>query len=235
MQRYFAIQKKENKFILDEKDIHHILNVMRMKNNEHIEVVYENTLYECYINITEKTEIILDKIIKQETTNQPEIIIIIPVLKEQKMDIILQKSTELGVNKIIPITTERSIVKTEGKEKNKIDRWKRIVKEASEQSKRISVPIIENITKIDKLNFTDGVKLVCSTRENIKNIKNVMQIHKNCDKIYIVAGPEGGLSIKEEKKLNELGFVSISLGKRILRIETVPLFVLSCINYELLE
>ena len=76
---------------------------------------------------------------------------------------------------------------------------------------------------------------MCSTKEKNKNIKKIVQTCGRYDIMYIVAGPEGGLSDREEAKLNELGFVSVSLGSRVLRVETVPLFVLSAINYELLE
>ena len=234
MQRYFAIDRKDNVFILENSDLHHICNVMRMKNGEFVEVVFEHILYKCKVNFDDGVQILYDSIIPSDE-NFFDITLIVPVLKEQKMDFVLQKATELGVSRIIPIITERTIVKVNDKEFKKIDRWSRIVKEASEQCKRISVPVISNICKISDLVFSDGVKLVCSTIENQKNIKNIMQSGINCDKMYIVVGPEGGLSIDEEKKLNDLGFVSISLGKRIMRVETVPIFILSILNYEFME
>ena len=234
MQRYFAKDKIGNRFILDDGDVHHISHVMRMKSGSIIEVVFSNSLYECVVDFDNGFSVIFSKLICS-SIDDTGIVLIVPVLKEQKMDLVLQKSTELGVSRIIPIVTERCVVKIDGKEDKKIDRWKRIVKEASEQSKRISVPIIDNIRNIDDLNFSDGVKLVCSTTEKNKNIKKVMQSEKICGKMYIVVGPEGGLSIKEEERLNDMGYVSISLGNRIMRVETVPIFILSVINYELME
>lgn len=232
MQRYFAKDKKDNLFILSDGDIHHINHVMRMKSGDFIEVVYDGILYKCVIN---DSNILLDSIIEEKRFNKREIILIVPVLKEQKMDLVLQKSTELGVDKIIPIVTERCVVKVDSKEDKKLIRWSKIVKEASEQCKRVTVPVIDKIMCIDDLNFSDGVKYVCSTREFSKNIKNVMHIICNCDRMYIVVGPEGGLSINEEDKLNDMGYVSISLGSRIMRVETVPIFVLSILNYEFME
>ena len=235
MQRYFAKGKNNNLFILDGSDIHHICNVMRMKNGEFIEVVYDEILYKCKVSFDDGVNIVYDSILEQNTSSFKEIVLIVPVLKEQKMDFVLQKATELGVSRIIPIVTERCVVKVDLKEDKKINRWMRIVKEASEQCKRVNVPIIDNIKRIDDLDFSDGVKFVCSTREISKNIKNVMHNVFECAKMYIVVGPEGGLSINEEEKLNGLGFVSISLGSRIMRVETVPIYVLSVINYEMLE
>ena len=233
MQRYFAKGKKESLFILEQSDIHHIKNVMRMKIGDTIEVVYEKKLYKC--KVEKNNEIHLEEELSNEEFNNTEIILIIPVLKEQKMDFVLQKSTELGVDRIIPITTERCVVKIDSKEEKKKTRWMKIVKEASEQCKRVNIPIIEDIKKIDDLKYDDGVKYVCSTREISKKIKNIMHNAIKYAKIYIVVGPEGGLSIKEEEKLNDLGFVSISLGKRIMRVETVPIYILSILNYEMLE
>lgn len=236
MQRYFAIEKKDNKFILDNKDLHHIKNVMRMKDNEEIEVVFNEQLYRCSINYNEDIDVnIIDKIINENVEGKLKISIIVPVLKEHKMDLILQKSTELGVDEIIPIITERTLVKMNDKEDKKIERWKRICKEASEQSMRLNIPNITHVKKISELDNIEGVKLVCSTQEGCITLKNFLQTHHNCDKISIVVGPEGGLSINEEKKLNELGFISISLGNNILRVETVPLTIISMINYEYME
>ena len=235
MQRYFALDKKDDLFVLDSGDVHHILNVMRMKNGEFVEVVFDEVLYKCKVKIGESLSVVFDSILESTVNKDFDMVLIVPVLKEQKMDFILQKATELGVNKIIPIVTERSIVKVNDKEEKKIIRWSRIVKEASEQCKRVNVPIIDNVKCIDDLIFSDGVKYVCSTREISKNIKNVMHNIYECAKMYIVVGPEGGFSTYEEDKLNSLGFVSISLGSRIMRVETVPIYVLSILNYEFME
>lgn len=234
MQRYFAVDKKNDLFILDSGDLHHISNVMRMKNGDFIEVVFDKVLYKCKVLFDNNISIVYDSILPGNADIM-DIVLVIPVLKEQKMDLVLQKATELGATRIIPIITERCVVKLNDKESKKLDRWSRIVKEASEQCKRISVPIIDNVHTISDLNFPDGVKLVCSTRENEKNIKNVMHNLNGCAKMYIVVGPEGGLSIDEENKLNSLGFVSVTLGKRIMRVETVPIYILSVLNYELME
>ena len=235
MQRYFALDKRDDIFILHDSDLHHISNVMRMKNGDFIEVVFDYVLYRCKVVFDDSIRILYDCVLSEKRFDDKEFVLIVPVLKEQKMDLVLQKSTELGVSRIIPIFTERTIVKLNDKESKRIERWSRIVKEASEQCKRVSVPIIDNICKISDLNFSSGVKLVCSTRENEKNIKNIMHSVKKCAKMYIVVGPEGGLSTNEENELNSLGFVSISLGKRIMRVETVPIYILSILNYELLE
>lgn len=237
MQRYFSKEKKNNEFILGNDDIYHIKTVMRMKDNDNIVVVYENKPYLCCLsNVKENIKINIVKECEIEEDSLPDVTLIIPILKEQKMDLILQKCCELGVNRIIPIITNRSIIKLkESDYAKKITRWNRIVKEASEQSHRVTIPVIDNIMHIESLDKIEGTKIVCSTKEKAKNIKNIMKKLTNCDKINLVIGPEGGLDLKEEEKLNSLGFVSVTLGTRIMRVETVPIFLLSIINYEFME
>lgn len=235
MQRYFVKdfdKEYSNTFTLSEDDSYHIIKVMRYKINDLIEVVSKDNMYICKIiepgkNVKcEVNEKVLSKV-----TNIPNVTIAQSLVKEQKMDYILQKSTELGVNKIIPIKTIRSIVKIENDNK-KVDRWQKIVKEASEQSKRLDIPTIEkpiNINELAALQY--DYKILCSVNETSINIKKALQNVKYSDTILIVIGPEGGFDKKEEQVLIDSGFISTSLGTRVLRTETAPLFVLSVINY----
>jgi len=233
MQRYFSKSKQDNYFILSDNDWYHIKKVMRMNDNDKIEVVYNKELYLCELEQEQA------KIIKKEDVsldNKPHITLVIPLLKEQKMDLILQKSTELGVDEIIPVIMKHSIVKLDnGKQEKKIERWQKICKEASEQSKRYNIPIVKDLMSIDTLYTLDGVKLVCSTTEKQKNIKFFLQTHHNCAKIVLAIGPEGGFTKLEEDTFEKCGFSKISLGNRIMRVETVPMFLLSVINYEYME
>lgn len=237
MQRYFSKEKIDNRFILNEDDLYHIKTVMRMKDNDNIIVVYDKKAYLCCLeNVKENIQILIEKELEKVDYKTPNITLIIPVLKEQKMDLILQKSTELGVTEIIPFIASRSIVKLNEKDySKKLERWGKIVKEAAEQSHRIDIPNITSIKTINELNGIGGIKVVCSTKEKVKNIKLVMKNVETCDKINLVVGPEGGLTELEEEKLNKMGFESITLGSRILRVETVPLMLLSIINYEFME
>lgn len=236
MQRYFALKKEKNYFILPNDDYHHILRVMRGKENEHIEVVYENCVYLCALkNVEQFLTIEIDSLL-EKGVKEREMIFCIPYLKETKMDFILQKGTEMGASMFILYPATFSMVKIDDKKlPKKLERWNRILKEASEQSKRTNIPQIQTISHLRDLKNMTGVKFLCSTREKEKTIKKFLQSQSNCDKLIVVIGPEGGLSEAEEKQLNEIGFESITLGNRILRVESVPLFVLSCLNYEFME
>lgn len=236
MQRYFALDKNENNFILSDNDYFHITTVMRMKSNDKIEVVFNNTLYICSVLINNDDVIIreIEKVKKIE--KDINITLILPFLKEQKQDLIIQKSTELGVRKLIFLNTERTIVKIDKKKINdKLNRWYKIAKEASEQSKRLDIPVIEIKDTFKDLENIKGINIVCDTNEKKNSIKNTLKEIDKYGTINIVIGPEGGLSLNEISYLNKIGFKSVSLGNRILRVETVPLYILSIINYEVME
>lgn len=232
MQRYFAKDYKE-KLILNDSDIHHIRNVMRMKIGDLIEVIYDSKLYICKLNSLEPLLLDIENIIEDENKLSLDITIAVALVKEQKMDLILQKLTELGVNTIIPVSMERSIVKLDDLRfaKKKI-RWQTICKEASEQSKRTNIPIITDIMTVKELTNLDAdFKLVASTQEKGKMLNCYLQNMNNYAKIIIVIGPEGGISTKEEKFLNDNGFESVSFGKFIFRVETAAIYVASVFNF----
>lgn len=237
MQRYFAREKTNQTFILLNDDLYHIKTVMRMKTGDKVEVVYDNAVYLCEVELS-KDEIYIHELEQLQVDNnfEPKITLILPFLKEQKMDLILQKGTELGIDEFIFIETERTIVKVEDKkEQSKIDRWSRICKEASEQSMRLDIPSVKIERDKDKLENLDGLKLLCSTQEKDKTIKNLLKNTRNYDKINIMIGPEGGFSLKEEIYFEKKGFTKVSLGSQIMRVETVPVFLASIIRYEYME
>lgn len=229
MQRYFSEIKKDNLLFLNKNDIYHIKTVMRMKENDRIEVVYQKQLHICQLDNEYNAKI--EKIITNEFTKK-QYVLCVPILQEQKMSFVLQKATELGVDVIVPILTNRSKIKIDGKETKKLERWQKICKEASEQSKRLTIPQISSATKITDLNFS-GLKLVCSVKEKNNTLKKILKDNLNYDKIVMVIGPEGGLTPLEEKQLIDLNFIPISLGNNVLRVETVPIYLLSILNYEM--
>lgn len=238
MQRYFVPKIDDfNDIRLSDDDSYHIIKVMRMEIKDKIEVISLGVLYIC--EIFDLNSIVRCRVVEtlgEKVRKIPKVTIAQALVKEQKMDYILQKAAELGVYEIIPTSCERSVVKAEGKEFKKIDRWRKVLKEASEQSKRNDIPLIEKICKLDELKSLDFThKFICSVNEKSKTIKSVLSKVDIDDKILFVIGPEGGLSEKEEKLLMKSGFQAISFGDNVLRTETASLFILSVINYEFLR
>lgn len=236
MQRYFAKDKIDNEIILSSDDVHHVKRVMRMNVNDKIEAVYDNILYLCNIDDINELKVSIDKEIEQVDDKYPYIRLVIPSLKEQKMDLIIQKATEIGVAEFVVAPFERSIVKyDERKEKVKLERWNKIAKEASEQSMRIDIPLITIEKDMKFIKSLDGIKCICSTNERSNYIKYILKNKGKCDKITLVIGPEGGISPREEEMLEEMGCKKITLGSQIMRVETVPIFLASVIRYEFTE
>ena len=232
MQRYFAKEKHNDYFKLNDNDIYHITTVMRMKNNDLIEIVYEKKVYICYVDL--KTFNFRIKEEKENHIKNHNIILVIPLLKEQKMDLILEKSTELGVSEIIPIITERSIIKLTNEQfQKKRERWTKICKEASEQSKRNTIPIVTNVINFkDIINIEADLKLCCSVSEKDNIISNYLS-NNNYNSVSFVIGPEGGLTLKEENYLKENNYNLVSLGSLVFRMETACIYMASILNYEI--
>lgn len=232
MQRYFAKDIENNKIILSNSDMHHIKNVMRMKENDKVEVVYDKKTYLC--NLDNNLELHIESIINEDKELQKEIIAIIGLVKEQKMDLVLQKLTELGVSKIIPVNMERSIVKLDNKkEDKKLIRWNTICKEASEQSKRNTIPIVTNVINFkDIINIEADLKLCCSVSEKDNMISKYLS-NNNYNSVSFVIGPEGGLTLKEENYLKENNYNLVSLGSLVFRMETACIYMASILNYEI--
>ena len=233
MQRYFVSTKEENYLILESSDIHHIKNVMRKKTGDKIECIYNKNLYICEIEDLNDTKV---KIIEEhEYKNESlfDVTIAIALVKEQKMDLILQKLTELGISKIIPVSMERSIVKLDDKKFiKKKERWEKICKEAAEQSKRNTIPEITNIHTIKQLNnLSYDKKFICSTKIKENLVNNYLQTKDECATMIFVIGPEGGIAPKEEDLLESFGYIPVTLGNNIMRVETAAIYIASIINF----
>lgn len=234
MQRYFTNDFNNDIFTLSESDTYHITKVMRYKQKDKIEVVYNEKMY--ISEIVETSPIVQAKKITEIMENSElslKVTLVQSLVKEQKMDYILQKTTELGIDKIIPFQAERSIVKQNDKINKKLDRWQTIIKEASEQSKRTIIPKVIPVVSLKELEEIEGYdyKFIATVNEKQQNLKKVLSKVEKGATIVIVVGPEGGFTNEEEEKLINRGFIPISLGKSVLRTETAGLFFMSAVRY----
>ncbi|HAK60364.1 MAG TPA: 16S rRNA (uracil(1498)-N(3))-methyltransferase [Nitrospiraceae bacterium] len=157
--------------------------------------------------------------------------------KSDKMDWIVQKATELGVAKIVPLMTERTIVKVKDEEK-RIARWQRICREAAMQSARPDISQVGPITSFHDFVMTPAREpktlLLLPWEEGTEPIKNVLRNNPEVQHIVAIIGPEGGLSEAEARSAEQQGFSTVSLGPSILRSETAAMAVLSMVVYEYL-
>ena len=231
MQEYFAKDKKDNKLFLKQDDLYHIKNVMRMKENDEIIVVYEDTSYICNLN---KDLISCNiKEVFKENDSVDNLIIYVPMLPDEKMSFIFKYLTQMGASEFIVVEYTHCKFKLPKKDyEKKLIRWNKIIKEASEQSYRTNIPLLEKIISYKDIESIGDVNILCSLDNS--NVKIICQVltQDNCnDKISLVFGPEGGLSKEEENFLVEKNFIKTSLGNTVLRTEIVPVMISSIIKY----
>src|SRR3972149_732248 len=219
-------------------DAEQIRKVLRIREGEEIAVL-DGLGWEYKVKLTEikKGHVTGEIIFKDFKSEDTKIKIVLGqgIPKGEKMDFIVQKATELGVNEIVPLKLERCIVKIpplSGLEK--IKRWQRIAKESSEQSLRRFIPSINTIYDLsqfcDKYKDTD-LKIVFYEEEKKKGLKKFLNEKGEVKSISVIVGPEGGLSSEEIEIANSYGFISIGLGQRILRTETVALSAISILQF----
>ena len=209
--------------VIDTNDINHIKNVFRKEKGDIVRAVDGSNEYLCEIEEINDKEIKL-KIIEKKADKfslDIELDAGISILKGDKMDLTIQKLTELGINKIIPITVKRCVVKLDKKK----DRWDTIAKEALKQCQGVVPTVVDEIKKIDKLNLKDyDLVLVPYENEEEVFLKDILRNLKvKPSKILYVIGAEGGFEKEEIDFLESQGAKIISLGKRILRAETAAI------------
>ncbi|MGN7410637.1 16S rRNA (uracil(1498)-N(3))-methyltransferase [Sporosarcina sp. SAFN-010] len=244
MQRYFLDQpfKEDGIAMITGEDEKHITRVMRMREGEEICCVSEGVGHIATILRFDE-----DGVTVQDTGNTSsmselpvQVTLACGLPKGDKLELIAQKGTELGMTGIIPFQAERSIVKwDEKKGDKKTARLRKIAKEAAEQSHRTVIPeISEPLTFKEILKQAKSFDVCLFADEEEAKEGTSKRIAVRLEKVYhgqtilVLFGPEGGLSRSEAEILRDAGFLPISLGPRILRTETAPLYVLSAMSYE---
>ena len=236
-------QIEKDKIVIQNDDVNHIKNVLRAKVDDKIDICDYNTSknYVCKIEEIED-KVIRCKIIEEIDSNvesEVKVSIFQGIPKADKMELVIQKSVELGAHDITPIEMKRCVVKLKEKDKTKkIQRWQKISEVAAKQSGRDIIPNINNIININKLCESlekYDLVLVAYENEKINTLKNELTKIKNNKKvkIAIIIGPEGGIDKAEIEQLEKYNAKIVTLGNRILRTETVALNMLSIIMYEL--
>ena len=238
-------QIKEHKIVITGEDVNHIKNVLRLSIDDDLQICDLDTAinYICGISKidNDKIECNIFNRINSEAESNIHINVFQGIPKSDKMELIIQKCVELGINEITPVEMKRCVAKIEDKSKTKkLERWQKISEVAAKQCGRDRVPKINNITNIKNIcNIYSEYDIVILAYENEQKntLKNELLKIKNKAnenlKIGIIIGPEGGLDKEEVELLKGNGVKSVTLGRRILRTETVAFVLTSIIMYEL--
>ncbi len=176
MQRYFSNLINNNEYLLSNDDSYHIKKVMRMNLGDKIEIVDNKKVIIGEIVSFDPVKARVVKELDEYHENEKRIILVQSLVNESKMDYVLQKGTELGVNDFYAFKATNSVIKENDKSNKKKVRWQKIVKEASEQSKRNIIPEVRDIVDIQELcKINADLKLLLTVNEVTKNIKNILK------------------------------------------------------------
>ena len=234
MQRYFINNNQINNNIVTiiGDDVHHIKTVMRMRIGEKVYVCDELNTYICeIINITNTVELSILEEVNENSEMDIKVTVAHGLVRREKMEEVVRRLVELGCFSYIPVNMTRSVVKH--KEIN-IDRLNKIIKEASEQSHRQKLMKISEVISFNELlkeiSKYDVVLFAHTLYKDDVNLFNELK-NKNSN-ILVIVGPEGGFDDKEVDKLIKYNNLKpVSLGKRILRTETAPLYIMSVLGF----
>jgi 16S rRNA (uracil1498-N3)-methyltransferase len=241
--------------ILEPALINQVKNVLRLRPDDHLILLDgQGSIVECKLLETAKSEVRCQIVGKtcEDLSENIEVTIGLPLLKGERFDFALQKLTEVGVAKIVPITTARTVVKIAGDDakgiSKKLARWQAITREAAEQCERVMIPQIVLPMRIEEFlaTFASGgmevAAFICAERLPEPSLKDILlELRKKIlvqkgtagKTISIVVGPEGGLTSDEIQFAQERGWKAVSLGRRILRSETAAIYAVAQIIWAL--
>ncbi len=239
MYNFFAENREGERFEIRGADFNHIKNVLRMKEGDTFLVSAEGESHLC--KLSEICDDCLFAEIIEENYRETELPIKIHLFqglpKGDKLELIIQKCTELGVFEIIPTEMNRCVVKLDDKKKkSKVERWQAIAESAAKQSKRNIIPAVCDVCSFKEALFKakklDMLLVPYENKDGMKGTKEALSQIKSGMSIGILIGPEGGFEEMEIEAATERGGIPISLGKRILRTETAAVTASSmCMLY----
>ena len=223
MQQYFINKEIQiNETVrLDDEILYHLIKVLR-KDPSYIFRLADSkgSIFHCHL--INNCECIVTEKLDENNELDCDITCIMALIKNDKFELCLQKLTELGVKKIVPYQSVRSVVKA--KDDKKVIRMKKIVKEAAEQSHRNFIPEVCEVASIKDLEkYKSENNYIC-----YESSRNIADVDTGRSVTYVI-GPEGGFEDREYEKIKDMGFEPISLGKRILRAETAAIYMTSII------
>ena len=236
IRRLFCSRRRieDGVFTISGEEAHHGLKVLRLRQGDDVFIFTEQgSEFLCSVLSTSKNQFkaqIVEKL--GNTVESPLTINLIQGMpKAAKLEQIIVHSTELGLDRMYPVITERSIKTGERRE-----RWRRLALEATKQSGRRAIPFIEPITHLEKLDFQafdNGLKLVAVEPPEGGSLDDILQAHPRCSEVTVTIGPEGGFTGEEIDFLIDKSFLPFTIGPRILRTQTASLAIFAILQFEL--
>jgi 16S rRNA (uracil1498-N3)-methyltransferase len=217
---------------------HHMARVLRLKKGARLSLSDGNGHeYMGFIDQLDGESLAVkleEASIDHAAESGPKITLFQGLAKGDKLELIIQKSTELGVAEIVPFVAARSVSRpAAGRIQEKLERWRRIALEAARQSRRMTVPQVTFAADLSEVcrQADHPVKLLLWEEEQTRSLRMLLAGIQSPQRIAVIVGPEGGLTSEEVACALKCGFISVSLGKRIVRTETAGLAILAILQF----
>lgn len=238
LDRFYTPFDEGKKYLLLEGPVtHHILHVKRLGIGDRI-ILFNGKGDDCDAEIVEidqnNVKVRIGNVKRNNNENPVDISIAFAIPKGKRSNFLIQKCSELGVQKLIPLHFERSIVKVKDGKSEKIEKWQKIAIEASRQCERNVITEIRDV-----MNFADilkninnyGLPLLANNQSDSDNLKNVLQKAQQVNSLIAFIGPEGGFTSREIEMAKEAGCKFVNISKQTLRIETAAIAFSAVLSY----
>ena len=214
------------------QDAHHLTRVLRVEPGQKFEISDNHNVYLAEVE-TARKDLVRFQILEKIEAAEPVVhtVLFAALIKFERFEWLLEKATELGVGEVTPVRTERSEKGLEAAALKRIGRWQRIAREASEQSRRARLPIIESpIELADALRIEEGHRFALEEAGARPILTAFPDVRQPGDRVALLVGPEGGWTERERAAIVDAGWTTVSLGERILRAETAAIAALAIVN-----
>jgi 16S rRNA (uracil1498-N3)-methyltransferase len=238
--RFFVEQFTDNRAVMEGETAHHLGRVLRAQTGQLYELSDGERVWLGRIESVGRDRVQFS-LVEELPAIHPsvDITLLLSVVKFDAFEWAIEKATELGVTTIVPLAAERSEIGLVAAAKKRSERWKKILLEASQQSRRVRVPTLQNLRVLDDAFLdgafsgdTGGVRLCLSERPDAPSLKTVLSNVK-AHSATLAIGPEGGWTDRELEVARQNAFSEVSLGRLILRTETAVIAALAALNYAL--
>ena len=237
MSRFFIPPQNINnrQAFIQGQDAHHLANVLRIKPGDVVEIGSMGRIYTAVVNVVMPGKIVLELQDELSKNMEPplDVYLLLGLTKGDKMDLAIEKATELGVFAIVPVACRRSVVRLDAKQgAAKIERWQRVAETAAKQCRRAHIPQVLSLSTPEEAValLPSSCRLLIPWEEE-KSGSFKAALSGNHESIALMIGPEGGLEVSETEVLKSYGGMTVTMGPRILRAETAAIAALSIVMY----
>jgi 16S rRNA (uracil1498-N3)-methyltransferase len=223
--RWIADEVSGNKAALTGSHAEHLTRVLRARVGQEFDIVATGIVHRGVISKIADSRVEFDLAEEVSSESVPvKLTLLLAVFKFDRMEWAIEKATELGACRIIPLIARRTDAHLASSAVKRLERWRRIAVQAAEQSRRSAIPEISDPTKLrDAVNLAGELRVVLSEVEQTTSLREVVAAHENASDVVLAIGPEGGWTQEELEMFEGQGWIPVSLGPTILRVETAAI------------